>query len=358
MFHFNFFWEERTHLDQKNPKIIIWIFFKKKNSPIWRKENLFQDPHALRIVCAIERSVDHCGVSRHGWANQVSCALTCHWSGLFCFFFQYISLFSLFFVFLHFLCFSFFSVVFSVSLCFRCLYLFLYLLQILFLLCFWFLWHFFIFSVSWCLLFFSFFWMFSFLFLFSLFLFFVCDALFFAAFDSFRQNYKSLVSMFAFCSKNPFCQVSFFECPFSNTIFPLCMCLQLCKMNLFSLFFSFLVRGEGRVQKTHVQKYVVYSLSLFFNQFSFFTFFTTCFCFLFLPILMFFSSQKQKYRNFVFICVSHHYFETIHQKCFLTFSLKLKLYFRKKVSSLVDVCFYSLFLHFSIVCKKTFRFHF
>ena len=36
-----------------------------------RKKNLFQYSHALRIACALEGSLDHCCVSRLGWASQV-----------------------------------------------------------------------------------------------------------------------------------------------------------------------------------------------------------------------------------------------------------------------------------------------
>ena len=68
------------------------------------------------------------------------------------------------------------------------------------------------------------------------------------------------------------------------------------------LVFSFLVRSEGRVQKTHVLKDAVFSLPISQSIFLF-TFFTICF---FLPFLMFFSSKKQKSIEIVgFICLSH-----------------------------------------------------
>ena len=115
-----FFWTflgGRKHiLIQKNlSKNYHLNFLQKKKPLIWRKENKFQDSHALRIACAIERSVDHCGVSWRGWPSQVFCAFSCHWSGLFWFFSVFIIIFFLFLLFFIFCVPPFFGVVFTLS---------------------------------------------------------------------------------------------------------------------------------------------------------------------------------------------------------------------------------------------------
>ena len=53
---------------------ILWT--KKRRVVLFKKisfefSKLFQDPHALRIACAIEGSLDHCCVSWRSWASQV-----------------------------------------------------------------------------------------------------------------------------------------------------------------------------------------------------------------------------------------------------------------------------------------------
>ena len=128
-----------------------------------------------------------------------------------------------------------------VSLCFRCLYLFLYLLAN-------FVFALFLISRS-CFPLFC--WLGSFVLLLFLnvlvffqkcFLFFVCVVLFSLSLTLSDKNYKFLVSMFAFCSKNFNPSLSsflFLNAPFSNTVVPFCMHLQLCKWNLFYLFFPF-----------------------------------------------------------------------------------------------------------------------
>ena len=205
------------------------------------------------------------------------------WSFLFLFRFYiifFVFCFSSFFVFLI------FGGFYIVSLCLRCLYLFLYFMQIVFLLCFWFFCHFFIFSVGWGLLFFSFFWMFSFLFCFSCFPFFVCDALFSLSLNLSDKNYKSLVSVFAFCSQNSFfVKFPFLECPFSNTIFPFFVCVcNFVRWISSPCFFPSFGEKWGKGSKNTRPEICCFSLSLFFNQFSFFTFFTLWFCcFFFLP---------------------------------------------------------------------------
>ena len=172
---------------------------------------------------------------------------------------------------------------------------------------------------------------------FVLFLLFECSLFFFCSF------FFSLCVMFCFrclwlfqtkiaillslCSlivqKNSILLVKFLflECPFSNTVFPFLHVFATLQVDSLLLVFSFLVRGEGRVQKTRPEVCCWFSLTLFHYLVLF----------PFLPILMFSSSPKKKYRNCVSVCVSHQFFvETIHQKCVLTLSLQLKVYFRKK----------------------------
>ena len=224
-------------------------------------------------------------------------------------FYHYFLCFLLFFFF--FLCFSFFGCFFIVSLCFRCLHLFLYLLQILFLLCFWFLGHVFLFSVGWGLLFFSpfsecsrFFFQKSFFFSLCVLFCFRCLWLF-----QTKLQFSCLCVRFLFKKfQSFFVKLLFFECPFSNTIFPFCMCLQLCKTNLFSLFFSFLVRWRKGSKNTRPEIWCLFSLPLS-HPSSFFTFFTICFfglfccslhhqkksieiVFLFVFLTIFFSKKK------------------------------------------------------------------
>ena len=236
-------------------------------------------------------------------------------------FFQYISLFSLFFVFL-----IFWVVFYIVSLCFRCLCLFLYLLQILFLLCFWFLSFFHLFC--WLGSFVHFLFLnvlvsfFCFSFFFSLC---VCVVLFFRCLWLFQTKLQisCLCVRFLFKNINLFLSSFLFECPFSNTKFPFfaLVCNFVCWISS-PCFFLF---GEkwGKGSKNTRPEICCFSLSLFFKQFSFFTFFTIWFCCFFLPFLMFFHHKNKKYRNRVFICVSHQfYLNQFTNKCFLTFSLK------------------------------------
>ena len=69
-----FFWiffTERNTLNKKKEggfvQKLSFDFFSKKHF----EKKLFQDPHALRIACAIEGSLDHCCVSWRSWASQV-----------------------------------------------------------------------------------------------------------------------------------------------------------------------------------------------------------------------------------------------------------------------------------------------
>ena len=69
-FLWTFFGRESTLNKKKRckAKINIWIFF--KITFFWEKLVLY--PHALRIACAIEGSLDHCCVSRRGWRGWSS----------------------------------------------------------------------------------------------------------------------------------------------------------------------------------------------------------------------------------------------------------------------------------------------
>ena len=61
---FEFFLREGNTLNKKKRRVLIKKYhlnFLQKET--FLREKLFQDPHALRIACAIEDSLDHCCVS-------------------------------------------------------------------------------------------------------------------------------------------------------------------------------------------------------------------------------------------------------------------------------------------------------
>ena len=136
----------------------------------------------------------------------------------------------------------------------------------------------------------------------------------------------------------------------------LCTCLHRlrtrmktrCSANIF---------GErwGKGSKTRVLKYVVYSLSLFLNQFSFFHFPLPVFVF---PDFYVLFIPKTKSIEIVLLFVFLTIFEKNNSpKMFSHFFYSIKTIFKK--NPLFSMFFKkNLFLHFSIVRKKIFRFHF
>ena len=289
-FIWTFFWEERSHLEDQKLSL---EFFSKKKRPFEEKETYFKIHTRWGSRARLNALFDH-------WWRDVTwlgeSSLMCIRLSLILSFFDFSSIFHYFLCFLLFFIFCvspFFGWFFySVSLCFRCLHLFMYLLQILFLLCFWFLCHFLIFSVGWCLLFFSFFWIFSFLFLFFLFLFFVCVVLFSLSL-TLSDKITNLLSLCSLCSKrfNPFCQVFFFWMPFQTQYFLFACICNFVRWISSPCFFLFGERWGKGSKNTSWSMLLILSLPLsqsiilfhLFHYLFLFPFFFTYFDVLFIP---------------------------------------------------------------------------
>ena len=164
-----------------------------------------------------------------------------------------------------------------------------------------------------------------------------------------------------FVHKNiyPFCQVSFFwNSPFfKHSSSFLHVVATLCVQSLL-LVFSFLVRGEGRVQK-HTSWNMLFILSLFLNPSSFSPFSLSVFVSFFYLFWCSFHPKNKKFLNCVFICVSHHFLLKLITKMFSHFFSSVKTKFQKINFTLFSIfvfilcfCIFNIKEKFSLSCLR------